>query len=102
MELAKKNILFIVGVAALILVIIVFSFSMKSVQQNLENGTLKDWNVATEKQRMDTVRLMANGEENLEILTNCVSRMAALPDAGATKVSDAFSLCSLGVALRNE
>jgi len=98
MNFIKSHVKLIVGIAALLLVVSLFIFSMKSV--NLENGDLKDWASSSNDRRIAAVKILTGSDENSEIMVACINRMTTLPDASKMKVKDAASLCAVGVALR--
>ena len=100
MNFIKQNLKFIIGIGVLLLVVAVFSFTMKKAySKSLDSGNLKDWAKASEQQRMDAIKTITGSDANIEVLTACVSRMAVLPDAENTPVKDAAALCQLGLLL---
>lgn len=99
MTLAKKYLKLIIGIAALILVAIIFVITLKS--SGLENGDLRDWRSASESRRTAAVKILDGSEANVQVLSDCISRMSDLPDSSRVKVRDAAALCSIGIALKD-
>lgn len=99
MNFIKKYLKLIIGIAVLILVLVVFVCTMKKTD-NLEIGTLKDWQRASVERRMASARIISASDNNLELLVGCVDKMAALPDAYEMAVRDAVALCYTGIQLK--
>lgn len=95
MEFFKKHLKFIIGVAVLILFIVTFSFVMKS--GDLENSNLRKWRSADLSTRTATAQVLSASDENLELLVQCVDKIASLPDSGEMSVRDAVALCYTGI-----
>jgi hypothetical protein len=101
MNFIKSHAKLAVGILALGLAAFIFFASMK-LQSNLEDGTLRNWLSASDSRRAAAVEMLLGTTENSELMTACVSKMAAMPDAGNIKVRDAASLCAVGIALREK
>lgn len=98
MKVIKKYLKFIIGIAVLLVVIVVFMLVMQT--SDLENGDLKKWRAADLDARMAAAQIMSASDENLELLVQCVDKMASLPDSGEMAVRDAMSLCYTGIQLK--
>ncbi len=98
MNFLKKYFKIFIGIAALILVIVVFFFAQRS--NDLEGGNLKNWRSASTERRTAAAKIITAGEENLELIVACVDKMATLPDSGEMAVRDAMSLCYTGIQLK--
>lgn len=98
MKVIKKYLKFIIGIAVLLVVIVVFMLVMQT--SDLENGDLKKWRAADLDARMAAAQIMSASDENLELLVQCVDKMASLPDSGEMAVRDAMSLCYTGMQLK--
>lgn len=98
MKVIKKYLKFIIGIAVLLVVIVVFMLVMQT--SDLENGDLKKWRAADLDARMAAAQIMSASDENLELLVQCVDKMATLPDSGEMAVRDAMSLCYTGIQLK--
>lgn len=99
MNFIKKYLKLLIGIAVLILALVVFACTMKTAD-NLEVGTLKDWQRASSERRMASARIISASDNNLELLVGCVDKMAALPDASEMAVRDAVALCYTGIQLK--
>lgn len=99
MRFIKKYLKFIIGIAVLILVLIVFVHALMT-KNNLEVGTLKDWQKVTTERKMSSVRMIVADDDNLELLVACVDKIATLPDSGEMSVRDAVTLCHTGFKLK--
>lgn len=98
MKVIKKYLKFIIGIAVLLVVIVVFMLVMQT--SDLENGDLKKWRAADLDARMAVAQILSASDENLELLVQCVDKMATLPDSGEMAVRDAMSLCYTGIQLK--
>ena len=98
MKVIKKYLKFIIGIAVLLVVIVVFMLVMQT--SDLENGDLKKWRAADLDARMAAAQILSASDENLELLVQCVDKMACLPDSGEMAVRDAMSLCYTGIQLK--
>ena len=98
MKVIKKYLKFIIGIAVLLVVIVVFMLVMQT--SDLENGNLKKWRAADLDARMAAAQILSASDENLELLVQCVDKMANLPDSGEMAVRDAMSLCYTGIQLK--
>lgn len=79
--------------------LIVFACTIKSAD-NLETGTLKDWQKASVERRTSAIRIIVASDENLELLVACVDKISAMPDALGMNVRDAAALCNTGIQLK--
>lgn len=100
MTFIKKNLLFIVGIAVLLLVAVTFFATMRA-EDTLEDGTLSKWRGAPEARRIAAVKILIGSEENNEIMVSCLDKMATLPDSANVKIKDAAALCLTGVLLKD-
>ncbi len=99
MQFVKKYLKFLIGIAVLILVIIVFACTMKTTD-NLETGTMQDWQKASIERRSAAAQIIVASDANIELLVACVDKIAALPDSGEMPVRDAVALCHTGIQLK--
>ena len=98
MKVIKKYLKFIIGIAVLLVVIVVFMLVMQT--SDLENGDLKKWRAADLDARMAAAQILSASDENLELLVQCVDKIATLPDSGEMAVRDSMSLCYTGIQLK--
>ena len=82
-------------VAALILVVVVLSFAVQT--GDLENGDLRQWRSADLTRRTTAAQILSASDENLDLLVQCVDKIATLPESGEMAVRDAVSLCYTGI-----
>lgn len=95
MKFLKKYLKFFIGVAVLVLAIVVFFFAMQS--GDLENANLKKWRSADLSRRTTAAQILSASDQNLELLVQCVDKIASLPDSGEMAVRDAVALCYTGI-----
>ena len=94
----KKILLFIVGIAVILMAIFMFFHAQRA--NDLEGGNLKNWRSASVERRAAAVKILAAGDTDNELLVACVDKMATLPDSGEMAVRDAVSLCYTGIKLK--
>ncbi|MDE6250008.1 MAG: hypothetical protein K2M34_00025 [Alphaproteobacteria bacterium] len=99
MQFLKKYLKFIIGIAVLIMALVVFACTMKTTD-NLETGTLKDWQKASIERRTAAVRIIVASDENLDLLVACIDKISTMPDALGMNVRDAAALCNTGIQLK--
>lgn len=98
MNFIKKYLKIFIGIAALILVFVVFVTSQHS--ENLETATLKKWPAASLERRMAAAKILTGTDHNTDVIVQCIDKIATLPDAGEMAIRDAASLCYTGVQLK--
>ena len=98
MDFIKKYFKIFIGVAALIMVVVVFFFSQRS--NDLETGTLKDWPAATSERRISAAQILTGADKDIDLLVACIDKMATLPDSSEMAIRDAASLCYTGIQLK--
>lgn len=98
MNFIKKYFKILVGAGVLVVVLFIFTISMRS--NDLTGGTLKNWPSASTDERSATIRTLVGSDENTELLVACVDKMATLPDSEQMTVTDAARLCNLGIQLK--
>lgn len=87
-----------IGVAALLLVMVVFSCTLR--KGNLETDNLKAWRGASLDRRAAAVRMLTATDSDTELMVACVDKIATLPDSGEMAVRDAVSLCYTGAQIK--
>lgn len=87
-----------IGVAALLLVMVVFSCALR--KGNLETDNLKAWRAASLDRRAAAVRMLTATDDDTELMVACVDKIATLPDSGEMAVRDAVSLCYTGAQIK--
>ncbi len=99
MKFIKKYFKILIGIAALILVFVVFVLSQQRAG-NLESGALKDWRAAALDRRVAAAKILSGSDAHSELIVQCIDKIAALPDSGEMAVRDAASLCYTGIQLK--
>lgn len=98
MNFVKKYFKILIGIAALLLVFMIFVMTQRS--ENLEMATLKKWPAASLERRMAAAKILTGTDDNAELIVKCIDKIAALPDSGEMAIRDAASLCYTGVQLK--
>jgi len=98
MSFVKKYLKILIGIAALILVFMIFVMTQRS--ENLETASLKKWPAASLERRMAAVKILTGTDQNAELIVQCVDKIAAMPESGEMAIRDAASLCYTGVQLK--
>lgn len=98
MRFLKKYFKVLIGIAALILVFVMFAMTQRA--ENLESGTLKNWVAAPFERRIAAAQILVGSDVNSELITQCIDKIATLPDAGEMAIKDAASLCYTGMQLK--
>ncbi len=98
MKFIKKYMKILIGIAALILVFVVFVMTQRS--ENLETAALKKWPAASMERRLAAAKILTGSDENAELIVQCIDKIAARPDSGEMAVRDAASLCYTGIQLK--
>jgi len=99
MHFIKKYLKTFIGVAALILVVVVFALSQRS--ENLETATLKKWPAASAERRLAAAKILTGTDADAELVVQCIDKIATLPDSGEMAVRDAASLCYTGIKMKD-
>jgi len=95
----KKYFKILIGVAALILVFMIFIMSQRS--ENLETAPLKKWPAESLERRIAAAKILAGTDDNAELIVQCIDKIATLPDSAEMAVRDAASLCYTGIQLKD-
>ena len=90
----KSVLKFVLGIAVLLSVIFIFFHSQHS--SRLEQDTLKHWLSASNDQRIAAVKVAVAGEGDIDLIVQCVTKIASLPDSGEMDVTTAIVLCHTG------
>lgn len=98
MNFIKKYLKILIGIAALLLVFVVFVLSQRTGE--LETGTLKNWVAAPLERRIAAAKILIGTDANSELVAQCVDKIAAIPESGDMAIKDAASLCYTGIQLK--
>lgn len=99
MKFLKKYLKILIGIAALILVFVIFIMSQRS--ENLETAPLKKWPAASLERHIAAAKILTGTDDNAELIVQCIDKIATLPESGEMAVRDAASLCYTGVQLKD-
>ena len=67
-----------------------------------ENSSIKKWAVLTESQRISTLkRIIPDTTQDMDLLIQCITKIAQLPDSGTMDIRDGAALCYNGIKLNN-
>ena len=95
MNFFKRFLKIFIGIAALIFVVVVFFFAMRSGE--LETASLKQWRGADLARRTAAAQIITASNEDLELLVQCVDKIATLSESNDMAVRDAVALCYTGI-----
>lgn len=98
MNVLKKHLKMVLGIAVLILFGVVFFFTQRAT--DLENGNMKNWISASTDRRETAIRILAGTDEHNELMIQCIDKIASLPDSSEMAIRDAASLCYTGIQLK--
>lgn len=98
MKFFKTFLKILIGIAALVLVFMVFVMTQRT--ENLETATLKKWPAASLERRIAAAKILVGSDENAELIVQCIDKIAAMPDSGEMEIRDAASLCYTGIQLK--
>lgn len=98
MNFIKKYFKILIGIAALLLVFMVFVMTQRS--ENLEVSTLKKWPAASLERRTAAAKILTGTDNNAELIVKCIDKIATLPESGEMAIRDAASLCYTGIQLK--
>ncbi|MBD5400648.1 hypothetical protein HDR61_02800 [bacterium] len=100
MRFIKKYLKIFIGIAALILVFVIF-ITTSQRSENLESVTLKKWPAAPLERRIAAAKILTGTDDNAELVVQCIDKIATLPDSGEMAVRDAASLCYTGIQMKD-
>lgn len=95
----KKYLKLFLGICALVLVVFLFVQAQKN--GDLETKNLRAWQNASIEHRTVAVKILTASEENIDLIVQCVDKIASLPDSAEMTVRDATELCFMGSKLKN-
>ncbi len=82
------------------IVFVVLGFFVKPVR-TFENSHMKKWLSLSEQERITTVQRIVPNAEEQDLLINCITKIAELPDSNEMIIHDAVVLCYNGIKLNN-
>lgn len=91
-----------IGIAVgLLVVLIVLGVFVKS-KQTFENSNTKKWLNLSPTQQIDTVHKVVSDVDDMDLLLDCVTKIANLPDSDTMDIRDAVALCYNGIKMSIE
>ncbi len=95
-----KYVIKITIVCVLLFAFVVLGFCVKH-NYTFENSSIKKWLILSEQQRISTLKRIVPDMQNTELLIQCVTKIAELPDSGTMDIRDGAALCYNGIKLNN-
>lgn len=86
-----------ITIALGVLTVLVFLGFFVKYNHTFENSNMTKWLDLSEKQRVATLQRVVPEYENQELLMQCVTKIAHLPDSDKMDIRDAISLCYNGI-----
>ena len=88
-------------VCVLLFAFVVLGFCVNHTY-TFENSSIKKWVVLTEGQRISTLkRIIPDITQDTDLLIQCITKIAQLPDSGTMDIRDGAALCYNGIKLNN-
>ena len=84
--------------------LVVLGFFVKH-NYTFENSNMKKWLSLSESQQIQTLKRVITDVENLEnrdLLIQCITKIALLPDSETMDIRDAASLCYNGIKINSD
>ena len=81
-----------------VIALIFFGFFVKH-SYTFENSNMKKWLVLSEQQREKTLYRVIQNPENEDLLIQCVTKIANLPDSEKMDIRDGIVLCYNGIKI---
>ena len=88
-------------VICVLCVFVVLGFFVKPVR-TFESSHMKKWLSLSEQDRITTVQRVVPNAENQDLLINCITKIAELPDSNKMVIHDATVLCYNGIKLNTK
>ncbi len=86
-----------ITIALGVLTVLVFLGFFVKYNHTFENSNMTKWLDLSEKQRVATLQRVVPEYENQELLMQCVTKIAHLPDSDKMDIRAAISLCYNGI-----
>ena len=83
-------------VVFILFLFVVLGFFVKPIR-TFENSNMKKWLSLAEQERIITVQRVVHTTENQELLMDCVTKIAELPNSNDMIIHDAIVLCYNGI-----
>ena len=96
-----KLIIKIAIVVCVLCVFLILGFFVKPIH-TFEKSHMKKWLSLSEQERITTVQRIVQNAENQDLLINCITKIAELPDSNKMIINDAAVLCYNGIKLNSK
>jgi len=93
-----KRILKISIAGIVVLVLIVLGFFVNRTY-TFENSNMKKWLELSDEQQIKTLKRVVKKSDNDDLLIQCVTKIAELPDSEKMDIRDAVVLCYNGIKI---
>ena len=87
-------------VICLLTLFIVLGFFVKPIR-TFEKAHMKKWLTLSEQEQITTVQHIVPNAEQQDLLINCITKIAELPDSNKMIIHDAAVLCYNGIKLNS-
>ena len=88
-----------IGIAAGIFALLFVLGLFVKINYTFENSNMKKWLVLSTNQQINTVHKIALDVDDMDLLLDCVTKIANLPDSENMNIRDAVSLCYNGIKI---
>ena len=96
-----KLIIKIAIVVCVLCVFLILGFFVKPIH-TFEKSHMKKWLSLSEQERITTVQRIVPNAENQDLLINCITKIAELPDSNKMIINYAAVLCYNGIKLNSK
>ena len=88
-------------VLCVLFIFIVLGFFIKPIH-TFENANMKKWLTLSNQEQITTVQRVVSDTNNQELLINCITKIAHMPDSNEMIIRDATVLCYNGIKLNTK
>lgn len=88
-------------VVCVVSIFVILGFFVKPIH-TFENYHMKKWLSLSEQDRVMTVQRVIPNSDNQDLLINCITKIANLPDSNTMIIHDAAVLCYNGIKLNTK
>ena len=86
----------------MVLIALVFLGFFVKYNHTFENANMGKWLTLSESQRVATINRVVSNPSDQELLLQCVTKIAELPDSDKMDIRDAISICYNGIMANSE
>ena len=88
-------------VVSILVLFVVLGFFVKPIR-TFEKAHMKKWLTLSEQEQITTVQRIVPNAEHQDLLINCITKIAELPDSNKMVIHDAAVLCYNGIKLNSK